>query len=102
MSGAKVEIISPHFQHQNWVCLDPCTNSFTAAWLFQCLIVSIMNAEKRIRVELNGCNGLNMQTIESRVGLASRYEAPTFNTRIGCVWTLAPVSLQLDCSNVSL
>eukprot|EP00956_Cyclotella_meneghiniana_P020737 scaffold37026_cov36-Cyclotella_meneghiniana.AAC.3 len=55
-----------------------------------------------VRLELNGCNGLNMQTFESWVGLASQYEAPTFNTRIGCVWTLATVSLQLDCSIVSL
>eukprot|EP00956_Cyclotella_meneghiniana_P000858 scaffold987_cov39-Cyclotella_meneghiniana.AAC.3 len=31
----------------------------------------MMNTDKRIRVELNGCNGLNMQTFESRVGIAS-------------------------------
>eukprot|EP00956_Cyclotella_meneghiniana_P037422 scaffold138618_cov52-Cyclotella_meneghiniana.AAC.1 len=40
---------SPHVSHrQEWVCLDGCT-PFIAAGLFQCLIMSIMNGDTRLR-----------------------------------------------------
>ena len=52
---------APHFEHLHCVCLDSCI-SFTAAWQFQCLIISKMNDETRLRLEFIVQNGLHKLT----------------------------------------
>eukprot|EP00956_Cyclotella_meneghiniana_P037724 scaffold143391_cov49-Cyclotella_meneghiniana.AAC.1 len=57
---------SPHISHQEWVCLDEWT-PFIAAGLFQCLIMSIMNGDTRLRLESIVYSGHHKLTFESWV-----------------------------------
>ena len=94
-----------HLSHLHCSCQDcGCWESyshFTAAWLFQCLIMSIMNGETRLRLEFIVCNGLHKLTFESWVGKKVAFPISTVHVKIVLVGILAPISQQLDCSNVS-
>eukprot|EP00956_Cyclotella_meneghiniana_P028755 scaffold67862_cov48-Cyclotella_meneghiniana.AAC.2 len=58
-SDKQVEMIfsvGPTFRHPEWVCLD-LLSKITAAGLFQCLIMSIMDGQTRLRLKLIVHNG---------------------------------------------
>ena len=60
-------MIGPHISHQDCVCLDEYMQ-FTAAGLFQCLIIDMINDDTRLRLEFSVCNGHHKLTLESWEG----------------------------------
>ena len=73
-----------------------------AAALFQCVIVSIMNAETRVRLEITVTNSHVKLAFELWVGGNFGLSNPTFHTKLVTVWVCTSISQQLHCSNVSL
>ena len=56
-----------HLSHQDGGILDEC-QQLTAAGLFQCLIICIMNGETMIRMEFIDYSGHHNLTFEQRAG----------------------------------
>ena len=92
---------SPLFTPRYCVCMDLFALP-TGAWLFQCLIMSIMNGGTRLRLEFIVHNGHHLLTFELREGKFSA-QGPHFSHQdIVCVWIFLHSPQELDCSNASL
>eukprot|EP00956_Cyclotella_meneghiniana_P038172 scaffold149658_cov36-Cyclotella_meneghiniana.AAC.1 len=63
--------------------------------------MSIMNGEIRLRLEFIVCNSLHKLTFESWAGTKVTCLISTVHVKIAGVGIVAPISLQLVCSNVS-
>ena len=53
----------------------------TVAWLFQCLLICIINGETRLRLEFIAYNGLNNTPFEPWFGRNLACHVPTFHTK---------------------
>ena len=56
----------PYVPHPDWLCLD-WFKPFTSAWPFQCLIMSIINGQTRMRLGFIAHNHHHSPTFESQV-----------------------------------
>ena len=74
----------------------------TAAALFQCVIVSIMNGKTRVRLEFTVPNSHVKLAFELWGGGNFGLSNPTFHTKLMTVWVFTSILQQLDSSNVSL
>ena len=80
-----LSVMNPPSCHTKIVCVMGPNIHFTAAWLFQCLIISILNGKTRWILEFICHNAKHKLSFELQVRDNFIWGLPSYHTKIVCV-----------------